>query len=436
MIRIIILVVGLFMTSPLSAQERQYGCDALNDGRIYKGSKKSYKYLIEGEGGWLFRSTKDFKADFAFTDKALEQFSTFNKILQKKGITLHIVMPPTRGILNYDQVLRTQKRAPDFNPDTALREYKNALLQLRLSGVSVADFNDFQKLKEGFFYPRDHHWTAMGANYAAKATAALFKLFSKDYDTAVYITEQTNEQVELSGSMEAFVEQQCGIDVEGSKVQVIQTYKEEELFDDSSAAAIALIGTSNCTEPAPSYANFAGFLREYIGADIDNLSFGGAGIYAPMLSFLASDAYHEGQYQHIIWELASHYDFNGREFSQHFQQMIAAARGACDDISLASEKRDLKGKKMIRLGLPPVTSLSYIHLQFDTPLKKDFALSYKNAEGKPKRFRFERSQRYPHDGTYFVNWLEDTGRISDIKLFMPATYDAEKVRAQICPIQD
>lgn len=435
MIRLLALVIFLLLPASSSAMETKYVCDALDDGRIYKGSKKSYKYLIEGRDGWFFRSTKDFKSDFSLTPKTLKRFSTFNEILKDNGVTLHIIMPPTRGILHHNFVLQTQKHAPDFNADTAFRSYKSALLQLRLEGISIASFDTVPNMKDSFYYPRDHHWTAAGAEVSAQKTAGLLKPFRDDFVEENYMTEKTNEEVELGGSMEAFVEKQCGVEIQGSKAPIIKTYKEEDLFGDSLPASIALIGTSNCTEPEPSYANFAGYLRQYLSADVDNLSIGGAGIYTPMLSFLASDAYRERKYKHVIWELASHYNFNGHNFSENFQQMIAAARGSCDETSLAMKEIDLVGKK-VDLALPPVTAASYIYLQFDKPFKQDFALSYKNTKGESKRFRFKRDARYPYDGTYFVDWGEEVGRISDIKLFMPQSYEAKKVHVQICPIQE
>lgn len=426
----VIIVLLILYPSYSLAQNQDMYCSALDDSKTYK-NKQSYKYLLVGSDGWLFRSKKDFKEDFLFNTKTLENFSKFNNALKNNGVNLYIVMPPTRGLMHGDKLSVSVNNYPKFNKQKAWNSYYNSIKQLQDIGLSVASFDGVMELGGEFYYKRDHHWTLSGADFSAKNTAKLFEGIKKDIPETYYKTDNTNEIIELNGSFEGFVEKACDIQIPNEKTELVKTYKDNDLFiDDDSVAKIALVGTSNCTEPNPSYANFAGYLREYIGADVDNASIAGGGIDTPMLAYLASNDYRNKKHKHIIWELASHYDFNGDEFKPIFKQIIPAAKGECNGSATVEKELFLSSEK-IDLDIDSIDKNSYIYLKFDNPINKDFALSYKNSKGNLKRFRFKRSDRYPNDGIYFYEFDED--RVSNLFLLMSKNYKASKVFIEVCP---
>lgn len=427
-LRVIILIL-MAQGASVFAQDTGYHCAALDEGSTYK-DKKSYKYLLMGDEGWMFRSKKDFKGDFLLDDETLHKFSDFDKALKKNGVTLHIVMPPTRGILHYKKLIEEQKFVPEFDPAHARSTYRQSLQQLKLTGISVTSFDNVFERQNDFYYKRDHHWTLAGAEFSAQKTAELFEPYREEIPAVTYKTERTDEKITLNGAFEKFVEKACDVNIAGEETAVVKTYKESDLFDREELPPIALVGTSNCTEPNPSYANFAGYLRQYVGADVDNISIAGGGIDTPILSYLASDDYQNKKHKHIIWELASHYDFNGKEFAPIFKQIIPAAKGLCGDEALIKKEFPLSAKKT-SIITGAVQMPTYISLKFDAAIKKDFALNYKNEEGKSQRFRFQRSDRYPHDGIYFLDLGAEP--ISDLSLLMPKNHEAKSVSIEICP---
>lgn len=428
----VIVCLCLLAFPSVAAAKEDWYCDALTSAKTYS-SKKSYKYLLHGKDGWLFRSKKDFKQDFSLTPEAIAKFSALSKAMKNKGVHLHITMPPTRGALHVSMLEEGQSHTQPFDADAAYNDYLTSIEQLQKAGLSVADFKDSNQLESDFYYARDHHWTLAGADFSARRTADLFDAYKSDITPVNYVTENTGGEKELDGSFEKLVEEVCAVDISGEKTSLVQTYKEGDLFEEGNdAAAIALIGTSNCTEPNPSYANFAGYLREYIGADVENVSIAGGGIDTPMLSYLASEKYQNAAHQHVIWELASHYDFNGSEFEPIFRQIIPAAKGSCDGKALV-EKTVALTKEKIPVSIEPFTANSYISLKFDAPVKRDFALVYKNNEGKSERFRFKRSDRYPHDGIYYLEWGDGHQDIVNLALLLSKDFAAKNVTLQVCP---
>ena len=87
------------------------------------------------------------------------------------------------------------------------------------------------------------------------------------------------------GTMHRAVQQLCGF---GAREQYVASYVTEpvdetdgaSLLGDTTAPAVTLVGTSNSD---PAY-NFAGFLSEYLEADILNASLAGGGFAGALLT--------------------------------------------------------------------------------------------------------------------------------------------------------
>ena len=435
--KIVLLLIAAFwiFLSPAYAQDSALHCPALDNPKTYKDNE-SYRYLVVGgeNKNWIFRSRKDLKQDFTFTPETINKFSKLNRILKSKGKTLHIVMPPTRGVAHANKIPTDSKFIGNFDSDKADTTFKESLNDLQKAGISVSDFNNTpQDTLNNFYYRRDHHWTPIGAQYSAQQTAILLKKFQDDLDTQQFTTEETDKKIEIKGSFEQFIEKICNTDIPNQTTSEVKTFGEGDLFGDESKAAIALIGTSNTTEPAPSYANFAGYLREFIQSDVENLSIQGAGIFTPMGAYLASQDYTEGSHTHVIWELASHYDFNGKEFAPVFRQIIPAAAGDCGDKAIHKAKHKIEGTKLTLLNKEITSDNHYLHLKFDTLTKKDLAVSIKFNDSKSERFRFKREGRYPHEGIYFLD-LDAYGdkTINTISLLLDKDIKAKNLNFKIC----
>jgi len=436
---ILILLAGLLFSASANAQDSSPYCAKLDDAQTYKDNE-SYRYLVVGENDRIFRSRKDLKEDFTLTQETLEKFSKLNRILKSQGKTLHIVMAPTRGVLNANDMPSDSKWIDSFDVDNARKTFTRSISSLKAIGLSVANLATIpENIANNFYYKHDHHWTAKGAKFAAEKTARLITAIDKDLPHQVFKTETKPEEINIEGSFALFIEDICGTKIPDEKAPIIQTFAErqDDLFDGKPNAAVALIGTSNTTEPAPSYANFAGYMRELLQSDVENFSVQGAGIESPILSYFAADNENKKQHRHLIWELASHYDFNGDEFSPVFAQAVPAAAGACDGKEIFKTEQTIEGEKvglpLDSAASPPVTKNNYVYIKFNKPTKKDFALSIKFKDGTAERFRFEREDRYPFDGVYFLD-LDEYGEkeISALSLFFAKDFDAENFSFQSC----
>ena len=176
-------------------------------------------------------------------------------------------------------------------------------------------------------------WREDSAQYTAdliKALPSYQSIPKKQYST------RTNGEQNIPGSFEKFIQEKCDSEIKDETVPLYETAadidgsREDALFGDEESAQIVLVGTSNATEPDPSYANFGGFLRAFLSADIYNASISGGGIYAPIVTYLRSDEYLTHKPKIIVWEIASHYKFHKDLFNDIFDESIPGAYGDCD----------------------------------------------------------------------------------------------------------
>lgn len=434
------LIIMPVMALHTTAHASDIYCPALDDVETYK-EKASYRYLIAGEEGWLFRSRKDLKEDFTLEPETIARFLKLSQVLKQQGKTLHIVMPPTRGVAHHNMIPTQSKWVKNFDAEKASITFNQSLTALKNAGLSVADFSDTpQAVSDHFYYKRDHHWSPMGAKFSAQETAALIKPYLEGLPTKNFQTEIKQTPIELNESFGSFVAQVCNIDIPSQTVDKVQTYATaEDLFDDETPPHIALIGTSNTTEPSPSYANFAGYMREFLQTDIENMSIQGAGIDSPIFSYFAANQEKRSAHKHLIWELASHYDFNGREFDSIFKQIIPAAAGACKVRSVVDTQHTLTGTSLSLLPADKKSISSqnrYVHFDFSKPVKKEFVMNLKFTDKTTDRFKFKRSSRYPHDGIFFLD-LSDHGdkEIEDISILFSEKLEGVALNFQICDYQ-
>lgn len=431
-----VMCVGIFL--PLTAGAQTISCESLDKSQAY-AHKKSYRYLAEGPEGWLFRSEKDMKADFSLTPQTIARFRELDQAFREKSMDLVIVMPPTRAMMHADKVPVPSRWIKSYEAEKAWNSYAESLVSLKAAGLNIVEFTKADIGKPDFYHKRDHHWTLEGAKLSAQRTAEVIKALPVTLPVHVYQTESAGD-VAIDGSFEQFVQEVCGKNITDEKMAKVSTTPTEgDLFTSTDSAQIVVVGTSNCTEPGPSYANFAGYLREFLSTDVDNASIQGGGIDTPILAYLASDDFARHKHKIVVWEVASHYDFNGSEFDPVFAQATPAAKGFCEGSERAATKYDIRsGNSDLFAGLKAKSipaDETYIALKFNKPVKKDFALSLSYADGEKARIRFERSDRYPYDGIYFHTLGNKKSQVlTDVKMLTSKGFVATSVEAKICPL--
>lgn len=413
--RIFLLIACLVIViSPAKAEDIGF-CEELKKDSIYK-KNSSFKKMIKGKDGWIFRTKTDFNTSFKVNSALKKRFVRLNKAFQDHDIDLVIALLPTRGMMHHNKLSNS-----DFNHHEAIDSYNALADVLNDIGISVASIEDFSGDTK-FYYARDHHWQPEGAKIMAKKVAEKVKTLSSfnSIEKKTYKTE-SKENVLQDGTFEKFVNETCKTDIKSESVPKYKTYLEDQgedaLFGEESNADILLIGTSNSAQNA-SKANFDGFLREYIGADVENLSVSGGGVDTSMLDWLSSNHYQGHKPKIVIWEIPIYQNFKGGPF---YRQAIPAVYGDCKN-PVAEEKSIVTNEKFdISFSSKNISAKgSYAYLRFSDFKGRKFRLTTNYKDGKKEPFDFRRSKFYQPDGTFFFEFDQESDKLIDsIRGLMP-----------------
>lgn len=409
-----VMLVYVLMIFPASAQS--LSCPALKDTKTY-AKEDDYQYMTDEGDGWLFR-TRDYRADFKLNSAAHERFARLNAAMEKQGMKLVIALLPTRGIMHPGM----QGRA-EFDRAKAIASYQEIAKSIESTGISVARVTDFENQKN-YFYKRDHHWTAAGAKDMAakvaekiKAMPAYAAIPKKKFKT------ETGETIDHMGTFAEFVQESCGTTIPPEKVLKHSTYEvgADDLTGDAQKADIILLGTSNSTDTA-SRANFDGFLKESIGADVENLSVSGGGVDSAVLNWLTSPDYASRKPKIVIWEFPIYHDYDSGPTQR---QIIAGVHGDCASRAVKTVQKPISGENVVLFD--DVSSLNmagpdhYFRLKFSDMKERKFRASIQYANGKKISINFRRDKNDERHGIYFSEIEEkDKSPLKSLTLSMPS----------------
>lgn len=412
----------------MEAPDTDVICTALKDSNAYKNNK-SYKMLESGHDGWVFRTNVDFKDNFELNNAELERFKRLKQAFEYKNIELAIALLPTRGMMHHSMVADCE-----YDYMLALKSYNKLAEQLRNIGISVATV-PVENYNENFYYKRDHHWRAFGAKIMAKQVAKEIKKLPvyNDINKSEFVTELVGEDVH-KGSFVKFINKKCSSDIKGEDIKLYQTSvksDENDLFAENKIPEIVLIGTSNSTQRA-SQANFDGFLKEYVGADIDNQSVSGGGADTSFFQWLNSDEYNVNKPKIVIWEVPVYQNFNSEQF---FRQLIPSIYGDCFGSEISVENID--ADKTINLfsdvfDKQNINNNFYLKLTFcDKNLKKmRVVTTYENGDRDVRGL--SHSKYYNGDGVFFYEFDHKINKnIKRFSLTIPENINGN-IKAELC----
>ncbi len=406
-------------------------CEALSKDGIYK-ENSSYKKLVEGKDGWIFRTKTDFTDNFKMNSALKERFTRLQKALKNQNIELVIALLPTRGMIH-----RKMVDYPRYDADVAIKSHDELLEGVKEVGIPIAAVEDFETPQD-FYYKRDHHWNASGAKLMAEKVAVEVKKLSvyADIPKIPYKTESADTLVH-KGTFTSFVNKTCSLSIKDETVPAYKTFEVgksevEDLFTDKKKADIVLVGTSNSTQVA-SHANFDGFLKEYIGADVENLSVSGGGVDTAMLRWFNSEKYKEHKPKIVIWEVPVYQNFKGSPF---YRQAIPAVYGDCVGKEVLNEEVLIeKGRFNILESIlkKEITAKNhYLKLKFTDFEGRKFRLTTNYQDGKKDPFGFRRSKFFEPDGVFFLEFDQgNESSVSSIEGVMPKGTKG-KVRISVC----
>lgn len=407
--------------------------------------KKSYKTILSGNEGWLFRDGTDLIQEIKVHNKGIKGLKELTKTLEKRGITLVVAYLPTRGIVAGSHLPKPLPEGVTFDMTAATESYKGLADKMRGEGVHFVTVPNFAKDNE-FFRKTDHHWNTAGARQMAQAVADYTKKL-KVYGSLKKTTfESAPSQVfDFQGSFAEVVESFCDQPMPHELDQGFETaIKADEgdlanaLMGETTEPEVVLVGTSNSKAERFS-TNFDGALKEFLSVDVYNAALAGAGIDEPLFAYLASDTFRAHPPKVIIWEIPGYYSLSSER--DMFRQAVPAVYGDCGDKAVAKiaptkiNGGDM-GSQVLAKGLEgkKITADShYIYLKFNQPVKKAFTLLTDFNAGKTDKFKFRRGKRYPYDGMYYAILKGEEGAyVTDFSIDAPKEMDGVAVEGRVC----
>ena len=299
-------------------------CPAAADPAAYTGGYlRSFRQLIQGRDGWLFRSEDDFKSEFALSPKSYHDLGRFRDALAARGVTLVMLPLPPRGLIEWRQL------EPEDQERFALERTRNSyaafLESLRSTGIAVPPLEELLEapMNEAFYFSRDHHWRPAGARRTAELVAralqalpAFAEIESRQFQT------RADGVIRKGGTLTGAVRRLCGFGYTEEVATRFVTSTEgsgDELLSDSAAPQIVLAGTSN----SDTAYNFSGFLSEYAGVDVLNVSVAGGDVEGALLEYFSSAAFQEQAPSILIWEMPGYSNIDDDRVYRQVIPMIA-----------------------------------------------------------------------------------------------------------------
>lgn len=418
-------------------------CSKMSNKKLYNELKvENYATLIPGKEGWIFRTGNDFRTEWALNDTTIGYMTELRDALKEKNVDIVFVMPPIRGLVHADEMYRRYKGKYGMNnPNLSWSNYEAMLDNLRKNGFYVAGVSR-DKAPEDFFYRRDHHWTASGARATAESVAEVVKqipAYSQIPKQEYQSVEQ--EPVEYDSSFGKAFRKMCDTSLPTEVIKPFETTPKDSgsdqasLFGDGgSNPQVILLGTSNSVQET-SQANFEGFLKEKLSADVLNLSYVGAGIDTSIMQFVNSPQMQDMQPKIALWEIPGYYDLNVMD-DKLFNQIIPAVYGSCGTDSIFSTRVKLKGgyNQLMKTAKPLNPTPAYVHLSFDEPVTGKFSMSFQFGASGSKKQQFDRFDGYQADGEFYTLFPADVepSQWRAISLQVPQSLAGQTVNMEIC----
>ncbi|WP_161883838.1 alginate O-acetyltransferase AlgX-related protein [Deinococcus alpinitundrae] len=287
--------------------------------------------LVIGEGDWVFQnqpSLQDFRMDYSITPDSLKALASISAGLKKGGTQLVMVLPPTKGLLEWQHLAVNAPILERFKPETALKSYEATIAALNGAGILAPNLYTAMKQDASDpFLRQDPHWSPSGAAKAAEAVAALIKAqpdFQLPQDPAFQpiqrsdITVKTGVATPFKSLTVAAVQAICG----ESPLQSFAPVSSEAggLLGDPE---ITVVGTSFSGNPI---FPFVPHLSELLGVDVGNAALSSGGYQNSILQYLEY-ARKQAPVKYLIWEMPGWYGYNNIPIHR---QVLPAVRGGCE----------------------------------------------------------------------------------------------------------
>jgi alginate biosynthesis protein AlgX len=305
-------------------------CPEAHDEKNYVSRyQQNFTTLVQAQGDWLFRTREDLRTEFDTTPEGYRRMQQLHDAFKSKGVELVVVYQPTRGLVDRNKLFPAERDKFDYN--TALRNYQAMLGRFAKMGYTVPDLSPLTNEQQAhdFYFRGDQHWTPYGAQRTAKIVAESVKKMQafagvprREFETHL------SGRMGKKGTLHNMAGQLCGTSYAIQYMDQFETEPKGEaadgdLFGDSGNPEITLVGTSHSGK---NY-NFAGFLQEFIGADVLNVAFPGGGLEGSMLQYLGSEDFQKHPPKILIWEFSPLYRLDQETI---YRQMMSLLDNGCE----------------------------------------------------------------------------------------------------------
>ncbi|MEX5488273.1 alginate O-acetyltransferase [Pseudomonas fulva] len=428
-------------------------CPQANDASRYTTRyQQNFTTLVQGQGDWLFRTREDLRTEFDTSPAGYKRLQQVHDAFKKRGVELVVVYQPTRGLVNRNMLEPAEKAAFDYQK--ALGNYQAMLKRFAAMGYNVPDLSPLTNEQlpaadqgKDFYFRGDQHWTPYGAERAARIVAdtvhtmpAFQGIPRKAFETV------KSGRMGKTGTLHNVAGQLCGTSYAVQYMDQFSTEPkgasgdDDDLFGDQGNAQITLVGTSHSGK---NY-NFAGFLEQYIGADVLNVAFPGGGLEGSMIQYLGSEEFRKHPPKILVWEFSPLYSL---EQETIWRQILGLLDDGCDDRpALMSAKTTLKpGKNTLMVNgkggviKPLVNRHLQMDVKFDDPSVKVLQATLWYLNGRHEDIKLEKPETSDTDGRFVFQMREDQDW-ADQKLLafevQGPEKDTQKLEAKLCKRND
>lgn len=239
----------------------------------------------------------------------VSKFKRLMQLFEKRGIKLVIVPIPPRPLIFSEFLSKKSDVQNSYDFLTVSQKYTDFIKKLNQAEVLTVDvytplleYSLKNKTEKYLNELSTRHWTALGAEISAHAVAQAIKSLGIEMQSSDFQTQLQNwttvEPMFLRNGNE-----QCNSEIL-EQAPIYTTTKitspnenSKELFEETQSP-VAYVGSS--------YGNkrfhFSGFLSQYLGVDVTDLSIAGGGPFGSLERLLAEDLQFLNNLKIVIWE--------------------------------------------------------------------------------------------------------------------------------------
>lgn len=377
------------------AQASSYGCSGLAELRQAPS--------VEGKDGVFFRIQSDLKMDHGFTAQAIENLAGLSAALAQTGTHL-IYLPVPAKSLAMPHALPDPSALYGFEPEIAAWVMADLVAQLEKLGVATINAApEMARLpaSEPPFHKADFHWTARGAELAARLVAQRMSQFPAYQDLEKYeYRTQSLGPIVASSNLRRLLQHHCRetlplVESEAFQTQLLGNEATPlDIFGSPDGTPqVVLVGTSFS---AKQNSNFAGYLSQYSGLEVTNRALSGGNQFGAIQDYLTSDAFLNARPRFLIWENPI-YNRLTHQGSQVFAELRAAALDDCRPLD------SHVNEGVANVALPEASERDVLLIEAGSGMLRSAAVTFTSKRSDRRKRVVKRADRQQGTSRIFVS---------------------------------